>query len=391
MQINIINGRIITPEGIKDGVLVIEGSKIRNLQDEIPHSGINIDAQGRYVSAGFIDIHTHGGGGYDFMDGTADSFEGAVKFHMKHGTTSIVPTSLSGSDEEIMQLFSGFREAKRRMEDGPEMLGLHLEGPYFALSQKGAQDPRFIKAPDRNHYEWILGLSDDLVRWSIAPELYGALELGRILKDRNILAAMGHSDAMYEDIRKAIECGYTHVTHLYSGMSSLKRVNAFRVLGMVECSYLFDELTVEIIADGKHLPPELLKLIVKCKDNSKICLITDSLRCAGFPDGTETFSGSKANGQKVIIEDGVAKMPDRSCFAGSICTADRCIKTMYHDVGLPIEEAVRMMTINPARIMNVDSRKGSLEPWKDADVCIFDDDINVSTVICRGVVTYNAS
>ena len=153
MQINIINGRIITPEGIKDGVLVIEGSKIRNLQDEIPHSGINIDAQGRYVSAGFIDIHTHGGGGYDFMDGTADSFEGAVKFHMKHGTTSIVPTSLSGSDEEIMQLFSGFREAKRRMEDGPEMLGLHLEGPYFALSQKGAQDPRFIKAPDRNHYE----------------------------------------------------------------------------------------------------------------------------------------------------------------------------------------------------------------------------------------------
>lgn len=392
MRTLITHGKLILEDRIETGLnlLVVDGKIARIGKDPFPSDTV-VDAKGLFVSPGFIDIHTHGGNGYDFMDGDKESFIQASLFHMKGGTTTIVPTTLSATDEEIRNAFAGFREAKQELKEGPEMLGLHLEGPYFAMSQRGAQDPKYIKNPQKDFYLSLLDSTDDLVRWTIAPELDGALELGKILSRRNILPAIGHSDAMYPDVKKAIACGYSHVTHLYSGMSSLKRVQAFRVLGLVECSYLFDELTVEIIADGKHLPPELLRLIVKCKDNKKICLITDSLRCAGAKDGTIARTGSNENGQDVIIEDGVAKMPDRTCFAGSICTSNACVRTMYKEAGVDLVSAVHMMSLNPARVMHVDARKGSLEEGKDADICIFDDEIKINHVFCRGVETYSSS
>jgi N-acetylglucosamine-6-phosphate deacetylase len=217
-----------------------------------------------------------------------------------------------------------------------------------------------------------------ILRWSVAPELEGALEMAKNLVPRGVVFSIGHSNATYDQVQAAVQAGYTHVTHLYSGMSTITRRGGYRVLGVVESSYLIDELSVEIIADGIHLPPELLRMIIKCKDNAKICLVTDSMRGAGQPDG-ESILGSLREGQKVIIEDGIAKMPDRTAFAGSVATADRLVRVMVQKAGLSIQEAVAMMTRNPARINNLAS-KGTLEPRKDADLVLFDDDIRIKGI-----------
>ena len=189
-----------------------------------------------------------------------------------------------------------------------------MEGPYFSLEQRGAQDPQYIKVPARDDYKKLLDASDDIIRMSAAPELEGAMELADELKARGILASIGHSDATYDHVIEAWERGYTHVTHLYSGMSTIRRINAYRHLGVIESAYLIDGMTVEIIADGKHLPPELLRFIVKMKPIEDICLVTDSMRGAGMDDGEHVLLGSLAHGQECIIDDGVSGPAGPECF-----------------------------------------------------------------------------
>lgn len=266
----------------------------------------------------------------------------------------------------------------------PELLGVHLEGPYFAPAQAGAQPPGYMLKPEPEHYRAVLNYGEGtIMRWSSAPELPGALKLGDELQKRGVMAAIGHTDASYEEMCQAVLHGYSHVTHLYSGMSSITRKEGRRILGAVEASYLLDELTVEIIADGIHLPPELLRLILKCKNHDSICLVTDSMRGAGMPEGPSVL-GSKKNGLPVMIEGGIAMMPDRTGFAGSVATTDRLVRVMTKQAGLSMWEAVKMITINPARFAGVDGRKGSLEPGKDADMLIFDDDVRIQDVYVSG-------
>lgn len=392
MRTAIRNGRVIAPDRriVYGGVLFEDGKIIGIFEGEPPlRADETIDAQGFFVSPGFIDLHTHGGGGYDFMDGTPEAFIGAAKAHMRHGTTSIVPTTLTSSDAELLRAFECFRQAKRQMQNGPSLLGLHLEGPYFNPEQAGAQDPKYLRNPTREHYLRLLDASEDILRVSAAPELPGALELGDELHRRGILASIGHSSAEYEDVKNAVRHGYTHVTHFYSAMSMLRRKGPWRRLGIVESAYLMDELSVEIIADGCHLPPELLRLIVKQKPMEQICLITDSMRGAGMPEGEIVKLGSLSNGQDTIIEQGVAMLMDRSAFAGSVCTADRCIRTMVKLAGVPVADAVAMMTANPARIIGA-KNKGELALGKDADICIFDDEIRIQKVIAGGKITAGA-
>lgn len=389
-KFKIFNAEVITPfETIHNGTVLIDNGKIVCVTPEALNTEdyLKIDACGNYVSPGFIDIHTHGGGGFDFMDGTAEAFLGAAEAHARHGTTSFVPTTLTSTNEELKKSFEVFKTAKALNGRGAKFLGIHLEGPYFALSQKGAQDPRYIRNPKPQEYMEILQWSDDIIRWSAAPELEGALEFGRFLNGRGILPSIAHSDAIDEEVFKAFESGFTHVTHLYSGMSGVRRINAYRFAGVIESALLMDEMTVEIIADGVHLPATLLKLIYKVKGADRIALVTDSMRAAGMPEG-ESIIGSLKDGQKVIVEDGVAKLSDRSAFAGSVATADRLVRTMTKCADVPLILAVKMMTMTPASIIGVSGRKGSLTPGKDADLVIFDENIGIKMSMIQGKIVY---
>lgn len=394
MKMILRNGELITPlKIIHKGGIMIENGKIVSIfkdEDDFNHYRADriIDVGGYFISPGFIDIHTHGAGGYDFMDGDIKSIKEACKTHMKYGTTSIVPTTLTSTMEELFNTLDNFKQAKDEIKNGPNILGLHLEGPYFSMEQKGAQDPRYIKNPEKKEYLKILNYSNDIIRWTVAPELDGALEMGRILRERRILGSIGHTNAIYKEVLEAYENGFTHITHLYSGMSMVRRINAFRYAGVVESAYLIDEMTVEIIADGKHLPASLLKLIYKIKGADKICLVTDSMRAAGMPEGEYILGGLK-NGQKVVVEDGVAKLMDRSAFAGSVATSNRLVKTMVDLADIPLHEAVKMVTLTPARVMRIDDKKGCLATSKDADIVVFDENINPLMVIVGGEVRIN--
>jgi len=390
-RIKIFNGNLIMPNRIiRNGTVVVNDGAIEYAGEgniEV-NDVVEIDARGNYVAPGFIDIHVHGGAGHDFMDGSEDAFLKIARLHAKYGTTSMLPTTLSASKEELLQTLSAYEKSMKSNVDGAQFLGLHLEGPYFAMAQRGAQDPRYIRDPNPEEYKEIISRSPFIKRWSAAPELKGAIEFGKYMKSHGVLPALAHTDAIYEDVVVAFENGYTLATHLYSAMSGVTRKNAFRYAGVIESAFIIDEMDVEIIADGVHLPPPLLKLVYKIKGAERTALITDAMRAAGTPPG-ESVLGSLHNGLKVIVEDGVAKLPDRTSFAGSVATADRLVRTVTTQADIPLTDAVRMMTSTPARILGVNDRKGSLAAGKDADVVIFDKEIQIEKTIIKGSVVYS--
>lgn len=389
--LKISNGKILTPQRtISRGTVVARNGKITEVKEgdlDVPGAR-QIDARGHFVAPGFIDIHVHGGGGGDFMDGEVDAFLTIAQLHARYGTTSMVPTTLTSDKAGILKTLAVYEQADQQNTLGARFMGVHLEGPYFAMNQRGAQDPRYIRNPDPAEYEDIISQTSCIRRWSAAPELDGALEFGRYLRAHHIMAAVAHTDAIYEDVVQAVENGYSLITHLYSGMSGVTRRNAFRYAGVVESAYLMDELDVECIADGIHLPPSLLKLAYKIKGADKIALITDAMRAAGT-DVTESVLGSKQDGIRVLVEDGVAKLTDRSAFAGSVATADRLIRTMVFEAGIPLSDAVKMMTSTPARIMEVGDSRGTLAAGKDADIVIFNEQIQIQKTIIQGKEVYS--
>ncbi|HYE80622.1 MAG TPA: N-acetylglucosamine-6-phosphate deacetylase [Clostridia bacterium] len=394
MRTVFVNAKVITPYRLiaEDGGIIAEEGKIIEVFEDgklekLPDDTV-IDAEGLYLSPGFIDIHTHGAGNADFMDGTVEAVCTACRTHMQYGTTSIVPTTLSSRQDEHYTNLKNIEKASKINDNMPEILGIHVEGPYFSPEQNGAQDSKHIREIDPEEYKNILEFCPFIIRWTVAPEVPGGLDMGRWLHENGIVASIGHSNAVYEDVVRACENGYSTITHFFNGMSRLIRKNALMYLGVAESGLLLDDLIVEIIADGKHLPPSLLKLIYKAKGADRICLVTDSMRAAGL-DVNESIIGSLTNGQRVEIEDGVAYMPGRRSFGGSICTADRLIRTMVELADVPLVEAVKMLTLVPAKVLKVDNRKGSLMAGKDADIILFDEDINIKLVMVKGNVRVN--
>ncbi len=367
----------------QDGVVVSIGSP-----GTAPGRGdVDVDAHGLYLSHGFVDIHVHGGGGHDFMDATEDAWHGAALLHLTHGTTALLPTTLASSTEELLGTFAMYRRCRGRFADGAKLAGLHIEGPYLAPGQAGAQDPAYLRRPDPAEYLRLLDACPDIRRWTIAPELEGAAQLGDELARRGILASIGHSDATYDQVCEALRHGYRHVTHLYSATSTIVRRQGFRFPGIVESAYLLAALTSEIIADGCHLPAPLLQMAYRFLGADRLALVTDAMRAAGQTGG-ESILGSLRNGQPVVLEDGVAKMPDRNAFAGSIATTDRLVRTMVEQGGASLPDAVKMVTETPARIVGLGREMGRLSPGRRADAVLFDETIRVACVLTDGQVRW---
>lgn len=384
--IRIYNGEIISPErNLGTGTVIINEGKIIGIEQgyvEVPGS-LSIDAEGGYIAPGFIDLHTHGAGDADFMDGTEEAYIRIAKEHARYGTTLLYPTTLAADNEELFRFLELYDRVKNQ-QNGAAFGGIHLEGPYFSYTFRGAQDPKYLRNPQPEEYLKILDSSNEIRRWSVAPELPGALEFGDVLRQRGILPSIAHTNAVYEDIVEAVKYGFTHITHFYSCMNGITRRDAIRYAGCIEAGYLLDEITIELIADGIHVPEPLMKLALKNKGPERIALVTDSMRGAGMPEG-KSILGSRTNGQEVIIEDGVAKTADRQSFAGSVATADRLIRNMHHMAGQSLPDAVRMMTLTPATIMGIQDRKGRIAKGYDADIVIFDQDIQVKHTLVNGI------
>lgn len=376
----IIGGKVILPDGIlplnvrvEDGIITYIGPE----RSDLPV----VDAGGLYVSPGFIEMHCHGGGGWDFLDGTAEAFDAIKAAHRRHGMTCIYATTAASSDEELYAFLDAFNAYKAA---GDSMLeGIHLEAPYLNPAMAGAQDPAFIILPSIEHFSGLYAASPYIKRVTIAPELPGAFELGDYLADRGILPSVGHTKTLMDTVGEARQHGFRHFTHFVSAMTALPKVDGLRAAGAFEAGLFYDDMTVEVIADGVHLPYGLLALIYKIKGADKIALTTDAMSMAGL-NVTQGNLGSRKHGQPAIVEDDVAKLPNHT-LAGSIATADRLVRTMQK-LDIPLHEIVRMLTLTTARIMRIDDRKGSLAIGKDADIILFDEKIDVKMSIVAGEI-----
>lgn len=382
----ICGGRLITPDGILDGhSLLIENGKIAAILTPgaaAPMDAAVVDAAGEYVSPGFVDIHQHGGGGSDYMDADPDAYYHALSAHLAHGATSVMPTLLSAGVENTVRAAKQYVQALQDPRIRTNLLGLHMEGLFISPMQAGAQNPDCIKEFDEKDYTAIYDAAEGhLARWSVAPELPGSEQFARFAANKGFKLSIAHSNADFDTVLRAYDWGFHHVTHLYSGMSTVSRKGGFRIAGVLEAAYYLDDMEVEIIADGCHLPCSLLKLVTKLKKPGTVALITDAMRAAG-QNVQESILGSGEDAMPVIIEDGVAKLPSREAFAGSIATADRLVRTMVA-AGTPLTETVRMASEYPLRMMGI-SGKGTLAPGYDADLCVFDEDIQVSAVFVKG-------
>jgi len=390
-----IGGVAITPfEEIPDAVVEIEGGKFtfvgpRRLYPERQGSQ-TVDTSGKFIVPGFIDIHIHGGAGSDFMDGTVADFETICQFHAGGGTTSLLATTATAPLPEILNALRIVREMKYRRNTGAQVLGAHIEGPYLSMVRRGCHLKEYVRNPTQPEWETLLEFQEEIRHLTIAPEIPGALELIQSWAGRGIKISGGHTDSTFRQIMKAVDMGMSHATHMYCAMSTVSRPHPpHREGGCVETVLERDEITTELIADGRHLPSELLRLTARAKGVDHLCLVTDAMRGAGMPDGFYTF-GSKW-GQRTEVRNGEALMLDHSSFASSVVTMDVMVRNAVELMGVSRREAISLATINPARFIGFAEAKGSLEVGKDADCTILDENLHVCRTVVRGNTVFPLS
>lgn len=378
-------GRAVLPDRVlENSSVLLEDGKIAAIGVPCPENAEKTDAEGGYILPGFIDIHVHGGGGYDCMDGTPEDILGMARAHCAHGTTAIVPTTMTCPDAMLEKMIGDFQAAKRDASVGPELLGLHLEGPFFSAKSKGAQPVGDQRVPTRDVLEHIIKLAQgNILRWDAAPELPNMDVFAQVMRENGILCAVAHTAANATVTTHAFDLGFSHVTHFYNAVTTFHKENGIVHSGVVEATYIRDDVTVELISDGRHIPKESMLLAHKIKGPDKIALITDAMRAAGT-NVTHSILGTKNGGVPVVIKDNVAQLTDLSSYAGSICTMDRALRVAHGEYGLPLCDVSRMLSLTPARLSGCADRKGSLEVGKDADVVIMDRDFQVTKVYTKG-------
>ncbi len=385
--LRIKNAAVVLPDEVRYTDVLVSGGKIA----AIGYGGTaenEIDAGGGYLMPGFVDVHVHGGGGADFMDATPEAFETAVKTHLKHGTTTLLPTAMTAAENDLSDFLIAFRQFKANSEYSVCAPGVHLEGPYFSganAKSSGAQPGNLLRLPDAAEMERLITLAGgDILRWDAAPELPGSAMFAEKCKENGILPAIAHSAATSEEAQAGIDNGFSHITHFYNAVTTYRKEGQSVLAGVVEAAYLNDAVTVELICDGKHIPRDIVRLALKIKGAGKVSVITDGMRLAGT-DRKSGKLGALQNGTDVIVEDGVAKLPDRSSFAGSIATMDRCLQVLCKAYGIDIITASEMLSGTPAKQTGV-SGIGAIKEGFQADLVITDRDFQIVNVIKNGII-----
>lgn len=384
----LLKGIDIYSEGqlIQNGYIKIIDEKIAevdlltNLENEEEFTIIDVPSTYKAVP-GFIDVHIHGVNGADVMDATKEALDTMSSTLPKEGTTSFLATTMTQDTKEIEKALANVGEYLQGKQDTgkAEIVGVHLEGPFVNPDKAGAQPLKHIMDPDLPLLKkWELLTNNMIKLVTLAPERPGGLEMVNYLSTHGIVASIGHSDATFEEVNKAIESGANHVTHLYNQMSGLHH----REPGVVGSVFLRDELKAEIIVDGVHVRPEMVELAYKIKRKDGLLLITDSMRAKCLKNGEYDLGG-----QDVIVKDGKAVLADGT-LAGSILKLGTALKNIITYTGCTLADAIEMASVNPAKQLNIFNRKGSLAIGKDADIVILDENLDVYMTFCRGELAF---
>lgn len=377
------NVKIITPfDVLHNHSVIIKDGKIENIiEDEtinLEDFKTVVDGEGLYLAPGFVDIHNHGNSGYDVMDATEEALDKMGEYHISNGVTSYLGTALTSSYENLKNAIKNIVDYKNK-EDKSHIIGIHLEGPFFNSIKKGAQPEKYIDTPSVEKIQSLLDVSDGMLKMvSLAPELIGSMDLIRYLRAQDIVVAMAHSNAEYKAAKEGIENGITVATHLYNGMRNFTH----REPGIVGASLTDDRVYCEIIYDRFHLHDAAVKVALKMKGYEKIILVSDAMMAAGLEDGEYDLGG-----QKVFVKDKLPRLESGS-IAGSTLDLQRAVYNMINFLQVPINEAVKMASLNPAKAINMDKHLGSIEIEKEANMILFDDNIDIKKVFIGGNLSW---
>ncbi len=382
-KLALVGGKIITPfRVIENGTIITESTKIYELGKSsdvtIPGDCQVIDISGKMISPGFIDLLVHGGGGYGFADTTKESVEKVSDYFISHGSTVMLAALFAKPYE---QLLNDIRRLAKYILNNPDsnIKGIHMEGPYLNPELKGAMNEGYLWKPTVESWMDMWEASRGLIKMmTIAPELPGSIEVMREAANEGVVLSIGHSMAYYEDIELAIDNGAAHVTHMFNAMRPFHH----RKPGVIVGALLRDELKIELIADTMHVHPAIMEMLLKFKKASGIILITDSIRAGGMHEGEYEFAD-----QKVIMEGGKAYLEDGT-LAGSTLTLPMAVKNMVQTAGAKITDAIRMASLNGAKVLSVEDRKGILAAGKDADLVVLNEDYTVEMTIIMGKIRY---
>jgi len=383
-----IIGNIVLPDRILYGAsLLIDGERIQSIEENYVTEAKELP----YVAPGFVDIHNHGALGHDYMESSRQAFDRISSFLTRSGVTTAQCTTVSAPISDLLHFFRFYREyQKDPIKNRCRFVGIHVEGPYIAPASKGAHPLETLLTPEKDGYDWILENKDIITEITVAPELPGMTQMIRTLSKEGILISGGHDAAEPEEIEAAFAAGMRHCTHIYCGMSTLHKTNAHRRHGLCEFSMATDGMTAEMIADNHHTPPLLAKMIYQAKGATGACIVSDAIAPAGLAESTEMYSlGCGENCTHVFVEDGVAMVEDKSCYAGSIQDLSRMVRNLVFDAEIPLVDAVRMASLTPAEIIGLDSVIGSIEPGKRADLCFMNSDLTVLKTYVGGILCYD--
>ena len=379
----ITGAEVVFSDGVRPATLVLEGGRITDIlpPEARVENAVCIQHTG-YVLPGFVEIHAHGGGGYDIMDMTDEAFCGVLRTHLAHGTTTLCPTAVSAPLSELERLIALYR--RNADKEILTLGGLHLEGPFLSQEMKGAQNPACLLAPTEEAVGALFALGEGVItRMTAAPELDSEGVLARYAERYGVRLAIGHSNAVAAEAIAAFSAGYTHITHMYCNTPSNRKIGQRVYAGVVEAAYLLDGMSVELIGDGRHIPRETMQAVLKIKGADRVALVSDAMRAAGT-DVSESYLGAVLPENRVIIEDRVAKLPDRSFYAGSIATSDRMLRVAVLEYDIPLAVASRMMSATPAAIAGLSHRKGKIAVGMDADLVLTDHTLCVKEVLTMG-------